>query len=80
MDREARRALLLTMSDFHRCPTTGRVIEGMKGDDKVVCGCGKSSPKVRESIQGVVHHIKRCMEPATVDEYLDQEYRERGLL
>jgi hypothetical protein len=80
MTREARRTILLAMADFYRCPTTGRVVEGIKDDDKLVCGCGKSNPRAQEDAQrGIVHHIKRLMQTATVDEYIAQEEARRSL-
>jgi hypothetical protein len=41
-----RRALAEALCDFFRCPTTGRVLDGPKHDDKVICGCGKTNPVV----------------------------------
>jgi hypothetical protein len=58
---------------FFRCPTTGRVIEALHGDDKVLCPCGVSNPRVpteQTHLTGV--HIVRFLTEATVDEYLDQ--------
>ncbi len=71
----ARRALAEALADFYRCPTTGRIIDGMKGDDKVLCGCGKTNPRVAErghrEAPGV--HIKAYLQTATVDEWIKQE-------
>jgi len=73
MTSSQRRIFLEAIAEFFRCPNTGKVIEGMPHDDKVICYCGRSNPKVQEAVQGVVHHIKRFLEPASVDEYLAQE-------
>jgi hypothetical protein len=32
------------MFEFYICPNTGNVIDGLPGDDKVLCNCGKSNP------------------------------------
>ncbi len=73
MNAEQRRAYLEAMVDLFHCPNTGKIIEGMKHDDKVLCGCGKSNPAANEAVQGVVHHVKRLLRRATVDDYLKQE-------
>lgn len=67
MTDEQRRACLEATADFFRCPHTGRVIEGMKHDDKVMCGCGKPNPRV--PTEAPHHHVKRFLERATVDQY-----------
>jgi hypothetical protein len=48
--------------EYYRCPTTGEILESLPGDDKVLCGCGKSNPKIktREATfgsGGVVHIV-----------------------
>jgi hypothetical protein len=69
-----RKAIAAALCDFFRCPTTGKVIDGLKGDDKVLCGCGETNPRV----SGVGHreapgvHIKAYLETATVDEWIAQ--------
>jgi hypothetical protein len=80
MTREEQRVFLEATADLFRCPNTGRIIEGEKHDDKVVCGCGKQNPKTpyREGISGVVHHVKRYLVTVTVDEYLDEEEKRRN--
>lgn len=58
---------------FVRCPTTGRVIEVLHGDDKALCRCGTSNPRVpaeRTEITGV--HIVRFCTPATAMDYVRQ--------
>jgi len=62
---------------FYRCPTTGRILEQLPGDDKVLCNCGHSNPNVpQEQTERTGVHIVRFLHAATVDEYLAQE-RER---
>lgn len=64
---------------FVRCPTTGRVVEVMKGDDKVMCGCGRSNPKCQaERTEMTGTHVVAFMSRATVDEYLEQLNKKRG--
>lgn len=56
------------LGDLFVCPNTGRVIEGSRGDDKVLCLCKKQNPVApRESIpegSPFVHHHKRFLKPA----------------
>lgn len=59
---------------FYRCPTDGRIIEAMGGDDKVLCGCGVANPRCPQELTprtGV--HIRRFLTPATAEEYVDQK-------
>jgi hypothetical protein len=75
------RRIIQLLSDFYRCLNSGRIIEGSKGDDKVICGCGKTNPRVvalghEEGISpgtGHVHHIKRFLSPATLEDWEQQE-------
>ena len=63
--------------DLWRCPTTGRVIEGLLGDDKVLCRCGRSNPAVpTERTERTGVHVKRFLAPATEAEWLAQIDRE----
>lgn len=75
-----RRALAESLCDFFRCPTTGRVLDGLKHDDKVICGCGKTNPVVaargHREAPGV--HIKTYLERATADEWIKQEEERRA--
>ncbi len=58
---------------FYKCPTTGRVIEAMSGDDKVLCNCRRSNPKCpSESTEQTGVHIRRFLATATAEEYVDQ--------
>ena len=73
-ERRIDRTLALAMwGGFVRCPTTGRILEYLQGDDKVLCGCGCSNPAVpSEQTHRTGVHIVRFLKPASVDEYLDQ--------
>ncbi len=63
---------------FYRCPTTGRILEAMAGDDKVLCNCGMSNPKVpSESTHQTGVHIRRFLVRATAEEYVDQTLARR---
>lgn len=62
---------------FYRCPTTGRIIEGLTGDDKALCNCGKSNPKVPDEMtERTGTHIVRFLEKVTAAEYIDQRDRD----
>ncbi len=59
--------------DFCKCPTTGKVLEVLKGDDKVICNCGQSGPREPKGYtERSSTHIVRFCERATVDEYVKQ--------
>ena len=79
-ETERRRARVMAefmWGGFVHCPTTGRVIEFLQGDDKVLCRCGQSNPRVpEEHTEQTGVHIVRFCQPATTDEYLDQRERE----
>jgi hypothetical protein len=58
---------------FYRCPTTGRIVEALPHDDKLICHCGRSNPKVpAEGTERTGVHIVRFLQPATALEYVDQ--------
>lgn len=78
--REHKRQLATMMwGGFYRCPTTGRILEALHGDDKVLCRCATSNPKVpAECTEKTGVHIIRFLDKATVEEYLDQEEARRG--
>ena len=73
-ERRHQRALAQVMwGGFWFCPTTHRIIESLPGDDKAICHCGRSNPKVRtEYTERTGTHIVRFLEAATVDEYITQ--------
>lgn len=84
--RKRRREIYSIGSQYFRCPTNGRVIQGSDHDDKVLCVCGKTNPKLLEvspkSIEVhklVTVHVKRWLSPATVDEYLEQKDRDEAV-
>ena len=72
----ARRRLAETLWDgFYRCPNTGKILEQLPGDDKVLCSCSVSNPRVpEERTEQTGVHIVRFLRQATVDEYLDQYF------
>lgn len=47
------------------CPTTGRTIDGMKGDDKVICNCGEAMRR------GGTHIVSQCR-PSSVDKWMTE--------
>jgi hypothetical protein len=58
--------ILGRLIDVWHCPTTGRVIEGLVWDDKVLCGCRRSNPRLpQERTELTGTHVKRFLEPAT---------------
>ncbi len=79
-DRDYRISLAKFMwGGFHRCPTTGRVITSLQGDDKALCNCGKSNPacwQERTELTGV--HIVRYLDPASAGAFVDQEDADRA--
>jgi hypothetical protein len=66
--------LAAMMCDFFRCPNTGKVIDAMKGDDKVICGCGCSNPAAprEDTANGIAHHYRRFLKTATAAEFAAQ--------
>jgi hypothetical protein len=58
---------------FYRCPTTGRVITALKGDDKALCPCGRSNPRVpTEETARTGVHIVRFLTAVSVGAFIDQ--------
>lgn len=58
---------------FYRCPTTGQVIEALPGDDKAICGCGRSNPRCpEERTERTRTHKRRFLVSASVDDWIDQ--------
>jgi hypothetical protein len=58
---------------FVKCPTNGRILEVLHGDDKVLCSCGRANSRVPAEETGRTGtHIVRFCDPATVDQWLDQ--------
>jgi len=78
-DRRAADRVILeaVWGGFYRCPTTGRIIEALAGDDKVICGCRRSNPQVpEERTEATGVHIIRFLVRVSTDDYLDQQSRE----
>ena len=74
-----RRATLarLMWGGFYVCPTNGRIIEALEGDDKAICRCGVSNPNVaQERTEQTGVHIVRFLTASSVEAYLDQQDRE----
>ncbi len=88
-ERQRRRAVYGALANFWRCPNTGRILQADPDDNKVLCGCGKTnprllrlSPKSDETggiLGGPAHHFKKFMDSATVDDFIDQEIREEAV-
>lgn len=78
-EREYRIALATSYwGGFYHCPTTGQIREALPGDDKVLCACGTSNPKVpQEQTETTGVHIIRFLRPASVEAYVDQEEARR---
>lgn len=72
--RVNRRALAEIMfGGFYYCPTNGRVLPALHGDDKALCRCGQSNPKVPTEETPLTRvHIVRFLTPASTDAFLDQ--------
>lgn len=73
-----RRAVALAVfGGFYRCPTSGRIVTALQGDDKALCNCGMSNPlALAERTHQTGTHIVRFLQEASVDEWLAQEYPE----
>ena len=77
-EKEVARARAL-WDGFYYCPTSSRVLEALKGDDKVLCRCGKSNPKApEEHTEQTGVHIRRFLRPATAEAFVAQENARRG--
>jgi hypothetical protein len=66
---------------FYRCPTTNRILEALKYNDKVMCGCGHSNPAVpSECTERTGTHIVRFLKSATAEEYVrEKEQHNNGV-
>lgn len=53
------------MNVYVVCPTTGRTLDGIKGDDKVICNCDDAMS------HGGTHLVSRC-QPSTVDVWMKE--------
>lgn len=74
-----RRLAARIWASFYRCPTTGRIIEALHGDDKVLCNCGRSNPRVpAERTEQTGTHIIRFLAEVSVDDYLAQREADRA--
>jgi len=62
------------VSDYWKCPNTGRILASSSTDNKASCRCGQSNPKanglIRETFDGgITNHFKFMLEPATEEEW-----------
>lgn len=48
---------------YVKCPTTGKTIDGVKGDDKVMCNCADALSR------GGTHLVSKCA-ASTVEQYM----------
>lgn len=82
-ENERRRAVSLARfmwGGFYRCPTTGRILTALQGDDKALCSCGLANPRVpEERTERTGVHIVRFLSAATAEEFVDQEVAEGRL-
>lgn len=61
-------------SGFFRCPTTGRVLAALPGDNKALCSCGRSNPRVVwERTEQTATHILSFLERSTAAAFVAQE-------
>jgi hypothetical protein len=73
VEDKRRRLAARLFEGFYRCPTTGRILEALKGDDKVVCHCGRSNPVCpSEGTERTGTHLVRYLQSASVEDWLDQ--------
>lgn len=63
--------LMAKLSDFYICPTTGKAVDSLRGDDKVLCNCGKSNPKAPwEETHKTGTHVVKFLEKSNVDQWV----------
>lgn len=74
---EEEKYLLAVYEGFVKCPNTGRILEILPGDTKVLCNCRKSNPDFpgEDAERTGVHFVHFC-EKATVREYVEQTRKE----
>lgn len=59
------RAMAQHFNVYVLCPTTGRTIDTMKGDDKVICNCSEAMKR------GGTHLVSQCAQ-SSVDRYMSE--------
>lgn len=57
--------MALAFTVYVKCPTTGRTLDAIPGDDKVICNCADA---VRH---GGTHLVSRC-EQSTVEQWMTE--------
>lgn len=63
---------------FYRCPTTGRVIDAVPHDDKALCGCRKSNPKVPgEATERTGTHLVKFLERSSAKAMREQRENDK---
>ena len=68
------RTLPRTGHKLYRCPNTGEVIVALPDDDKAMCYCGKTNPKVADRLDErdgrgrTVVHFCYFLEPVELEE------------
>lgn len=55
--------MFMALCVFVRCPTNGRTLDAVRGDDKVLCNCDAAART------GGTHLISQC-EPSTVEQWM----------
>lgn len=65
MTKKYNKEMAKAFSNYVLCPTTGRTIEGVKGDDKVICNCGPAMER------GGTHIVSLCR-PSTVEQWMKE--------
>lgn len=58
-------ALASRLLIYVRCPTTGRTLDGIPGDDKVICNCPEALR------HGGTHLVSKC-KTSTVQEWMTE--------
>ena len=48
---------------YVKCPTTGKTLDGMRGDDKVICNCPLAISR------GGTHIVAQC-EQSTIEQFM----------
>jgi hypothetical protein len=51
--------------EFFRCPNTRKILLLPRGDDKVICSCGKPNPNVPTEHPGL-HQVKTGLDHSVV--------------
>lgn len=63
MSRYFNKRLAMSLSEYVKCPTTGRTLDSNKGDDKVLCNCPDAQSR------GGTHLVSKCA-ASTVEQFM----------